>query len=94
LQDPDLERDFPKRWPASVSIATQAGKVFETHVDYPKGDPENPLTWEELIQKFNDLTAPVFEVSARHRIVDLVRNLEAEGDLKRLTKLLARNDKE
>ena len=24
------------------------GKQFEKHVRFPKGDPENPLTWQEL----------------------------------------------
>ncbi len=91
-QDPDLDKVFPNQWPASVSIATKAGEVFKAHIDYPKGDPENPLTWEQLIQKFNDLTAPVFEESVRVQIVDLVRNLEAEGDPERLTKLLAKEN--
>jgi len=63
---------------------------FETCVDYPKGDPENPLTWDELIRKFKDLTAPTFEEPVKLEIVDLVKNLEAERTLERLTKLLAR----
>jgi len=80
------------QWPASVSIVTKAGEVFKTRIDHPKGDPENPLTWEELIDKFNELTDPVFEESVRLRIVDLVRKLESEGDLERLTRLLAKKD--
>jgi 2-methylcitrate dehydratase PrpD len=69
---------------------TKAGEVLKTRIDYPKGDPENPLTWDELIAKFQDLTAPVFDESAKGQIVDLVRSLEREGDLERLAKLLAR----
>jgi len=93
VQDPELDKAFPNQWPASVSIATKAGEVFKAHIDYPTGDPENPLTWEQLIQKFKDLTAPIFEKSVGLQIVDLVRNLEAEGDLRRLMKLLAKEDK-
>jgi hypothetical protein len=29
-------------------------------VRFPKGDPENPLSWEELIEKYRGLTAPVW----------------------------------
>jgi len=87
--DPGLEKDFPARWPASVSVKTKAGEVFKTRVDYPKGDPENPLSWEELIGKFKDLTAPVFDESVKDQIVDLVRGLESKKDLERLTRLLA-----
>lgn len=86
--DPELDKVFPSRWPASVSLVTKAGKVFTVHVDYPKGDPENPLTWDELIQKFNDLSAPVFQKSTRDRIVDLVRALDAQPDIERLAGLL------
>jgi len=89
VHDPELEKDFPARWPASVSVATKSGEVFKTRVDHPKGDPENPLSWEELIRKFKDLTAPVFEEPVKDHIVDLVRGLESEKDLERLTRLLA-----
>ncbi|MBN1104358.1 MAG: MmgE/PrpD family protein [Deltaproteobacteria bacterium] len=92
VHDPDLEKDFPKRWPASVSIVTRSGEEFKTHIDYPKGDPENPLTWEELIRKFKDLSAPIFEESVRIQIVDRVRGLEAERDLERLAGLLPGRD--
>jgi 2-methylcitrate dehydratase PrpD len=88
VHDPELEKVFPIQWPASVAIVTNAGEVLRTRIDYPKGDPENPLTWEELIAKFQDLTAPVFDESVKGRIVDLVRSLEGEGDLDRLTELL------
>lgn len=89
VYDPGLEKDFPARWPASVSVVTKAGEVFKTRVEYPKGDPENPLSWEELIRKFKDLTAPVFEEPVKERIVEVVRGLESEKNLKRLTRLLA-----
>ena len=90
VKDPELDKDFPKRWRASVSIVTKGGEEFEIHIDHPKGDPENSLTWEELIQKFKDLTAPIFEESVRLQIIDLVRVLEVERDLERLTRLLGR----
>jgi 2-methylcitrate dehydratase PrpD len=93
VEDPELDKVFPKRWPASVSVVTKGGHEFKTRIDYPKGDPENPLTWEELIQKFKDLTAPIFEESVQLQIVDLVRALEVERGLERLTRLLARRDK-
>lgn len=92
VHDPELDKVFPMRWPASVSIATRTGKVLKTRIDYPKGDPENPLTWEELIDKFNELTDPVFHESVKRRIVDRVRSLEREGNLDRLTTLLPKKE--
>lgn len=92
VHDPELDKVFPMRWPATVTIVTKAGEVLETRIEHPKGDPENPLTWDELNAKFKDLTAPVFKESVRGRIVDRVRSLEREGNLDRLTTLLLRKE--
>lgn len=42
---------FPGRQTAEVRVCT-AGKVYTERVDYPKGEPENPLTAQELKQRF------------------------------------------
>jgi len=89
VHDSELDKVFPKRWPASVTIVTRGGEVLKTHIDYPKGDPENPLTWDELIRKFYDLTAPIYGETLQRQIVERVRALEGEKGLERLTGLLA-----
>ena len=71
----DLEKEFPKKWPARVEIETSKG-TFSDRIDYPKGDPENPLTWEEIISKFNYVTAPVYAENQQQLIVSEVRKLE------------------
>ena len=60
VEDPQLDKDFPKKWPATVAITKTDGKTFSTSIEYPKGDPENPLSWDELIAKFQNLTVPVY----------------------------------
>ena len=40
-----------------VEIKTNNGETFCNEVDVPKGDPENPLSREELLQKFRDCLA-------------------------------------
>ncbi len=44
VEDPELEMAFPRQWPASVELVTEDRRRFSIRVDYPKGDPENPLT--------------------------------------------------
>lgn len=80
-KDPALDREFPRKWPASVKLVTQKGETFSTWIDYPKGDPENPLTWSELTEKFHDLTAPVYDLKTRTAIVDTVRSLNTTDAL-------------
>ena len=89
VADPELDKVYPRKWPASVEIITKAGEKLSARIDYPKGDPENPLSWEELIQKFNRLSAPVFSEGRRAEIISRVRSLEAEPSISSLISLLA-----
>jgi 2-methylcitrate dehydratase PrpD len=77
VRDPEIEPEFPRKWPAKVEIRTRDGRRLRAAVEYPKGDPENPLSWEELIEKFQRLTAVVYGAAQRERIVAQVRALES-----------------
>ncbi len=55
VKDPRIEENFPKEWAARVSIETETGQRWEKFVRYPKGDPENPFTWDEMATKFQTL---------------------------------------
>ena len=56
VKDPRIEETFPKEWPARVVIELESGQRYEKFVRYPKGDPENPLSWDEMETKFRALT--------------------------------------
>jgi 2-methylcitrate dehydratase PrpD len=88
VSDEDIEKEFPKKWPARAMITTRSGKRFSTKIEYPKGDPENPLTWQELIDKFTGLAAPVYSNERISEIIAAVRALENDDKLKHLFKLL------
>jgi 2-methylcitrate dehydratase PrpD len=92
VKDPELEKEFPKKWPASVTLQTKDGKTYLTRIDFPKGDPENPLTWDELIDKFRNLIAPVFFDARQNEIIVRVRSLEKEKDLKTFSMLLLKDE--
>ncbi len=92
VKDPELEKEFPKKWPASVTLRTKDGKTYSTRIDFPKGDPENALTWDELIDKFRNLIAPVFFEARQNEIIEKVRSLEKEEDLKAFSMLLLKDE--
>ena len=92
VKDAELEKEFPKKWPASVALQTKDGKTYSTRIDFPKGDPENPLTWDELIDKFRNLIAPVFFETRQNEIIGRVRSLEQEQDLKAFSILLLKDE--
>ena len=91
VEDPKLERDYPKKWPASVNLSTKGGQQYHTKIEFPKGDPENPLTWDELIHKFKSLISPVFSDERGAEIISYVRGIESAKNLKDLSRLLSKS---
>ena len=89
VEDSELDRVFPKQWPASVQIETEDGRRFSTRIDYPKGDPENPLTQEEVVSKFEDLTSAIYSEEKRQKIISRVRALEQAKNMKEFCQLFA-----
>ena len=91
VEDPELEIDYPQKWPASVTLSTKGGQQYHTKIEFPKGDPENPLTWDELIQKFKSLISPVFTEERGAEIIRYIRGIESAKNLKDLSKLLSKS---
>jgi 2-methylcitrate dehydratase PrpD len=69
MRDPSIEHTFPKEWPARVRIQLCNGKTHEKFVRHPKGDPENPLSWSELADKFRALAGRVLPADRCDRII-------------------------
>ena len=88
VEDLELEKVFPKQWPATAEVKTKDGRTFSTRIDYPKGDPENPLSWDELIEKFNGLTSSIYSKARREKFIEQVRRIEGIGNLKQWTSIL------
>ena len=49
--------NYPKSWGSAVKVETTAGKIIETSRKDCKGDPELPLSNDEMISKANSLMA-------------------------------------
>ena len=63
--DPDIEKLFPELQRVIVRIHTIDGREFTQQLDYPKGDPRNPLTDREIEEKFEALAEPVMSREAQ-----------------------------
>ncbi len=57
--DPALDLAFPEAMPATVTLILTDGRQLETRVDYPAGEPESPLSREEILARFIDLASPL-----------------------------------
>ena len=81
VADPEIERVFPKLQRVAVTIETTDGRKLSKELDYPKGDPRNPLSDEEIEEKFDALASPILSESARARVKDAVWNLETQPSI-------------
>jgi 2-methylcitrate dehydratase PrpD len=86
--DPAAEAMYPKAYPSTLIAELNDGKILEAHVDYPKGDPENPATKEEIVSKFHSLTGACLDKETREKIIDTVEHLEELEDISELADLL------
>ena len=56
-------------------------------MDYPKGDPRNPLTDREVETKFDALAAPVLSEARRQQLKDAVWGADELGTITELMQL-------
>lgn len=64
------------RLPQTVSILLTDGASLEARCLHPRGRPENPVTFADLIDKFDRCAGRVASFEQRQRIVDIVGRLE------------------
>jgi 2-methylcitrate dehydratase PrpD len=86
--DPELDRMFPDKTAIRVTLRTSRGH-FDTMVKSPKGDPENPMSDEELAEKFHWLTDGVLREERSQELKKAIDHLEQLENVRQLTELLA-----
>jgi 2-methylcitrate dehydratase PrpD len=88
-KDMRIEKNFPVEWPARVEIHLANGTKFEKFVRFPKGDPKNPLSWEELSAKFRSLAMRVLPRERSEQIIKSVSEINSSAALPKIWKLAA-----
>lgn len=84
VADPEIEALFPQLQRVHVTIRTTDGRELTRQVDYPKGDPRNPLTDQEIEEKFDALAGPVLPPGGPARVKEMVWKLDQLGSITEL----------
>ncbi|MEZ5817965.1 MAG: MmgE/PrpD family protein [Hyphomicrobiaceae bacterium] len=87
----ELTAQYPTKFPARVTVTLKDGRKFTSQRDFPKGDPQDPLTPAEIGAKFLDNAAARYSPSEATELARLVRALPELGDTKPLWSLLVRS---
>lgn len=82
--DADLDASFPGQRGARVTVRLDDGSIRESVRPTRKGDPDLPLTDEELSGKYRELVAPHLGDAATEALEDALWSIEDRSDLRGL----------
>ncbi len=88
VADPEIEKVFPALQRVIVDIVTNDGATFTKRLDYPKGDPRNPLTDQEVEEKFAALAEGILSSGSQKKVKDAIWNLEKIASVSKLMALM------
>jgi len=68
----EFEAMFPAKQPSKVVVKTTDGKTYSEYLEYPKGDPREPMTMDDLEAKFNALSDGLLKPERQTEIKDMI----------------------
>jgi 2-methylcitrate dehydratase PrpD len=89
---PDAERAGNNRMTTILDVKLSDGRTLSGRADFARGSPQEPMSFDDVADKFRDCAAFAGWPDDRARtIVATVRNLEDMADVRALTALCARS---
>jgi 2-methylcitrate dehydratase PrpD len=61
-------------------------------MDYPMGDPRNPMTPEQMEAKFDALSAPFLSARSQRRVKDAIEHAEDARTIRELMETFVADD--
>jgi len=88
VKDDELDALYDEKWPAIVEVQTKNGRHLSARRDIMKGEPEDPVSDEQLRRKFDSLATDAVSVERAERIWQTAFRLEELKSLSELAGLL------
>ncbi len=80
IADPILSKGYPNQRAAQIEVELNDGKIHQHFQPFRKGDPEMPLTDDEVNDKFLELAMPVIGDPAARELLAALWQLEKRPD--------------
>ncbi len=83
----EFEKMFPEKQPSKVVVKTKDGQLYSEYREYPKGDPREPMTMEDLDNKFQALAAGIMNGDKMAEVKQTILNcdtMDARGFMQAL----------
>lgn len=84
VTDPEINKKIQQDascWANRLEIQLTDHRILVESTDYPPGDSHVPLTWQQAVEKFYNLTFPVLGETSAERLADNVSRLEKMSDM-------------
>jgi 2-methylcitrate dehydratase PrpD len=95
---PCIHFEHPAQWGhgavdllTEIVIRLDSGEVYAHTVSVPKGEPENPMSQDELIAKFRQLSSSVFEGKKIDELLEIIEGLDETDGLEKFFEILRRS---
>ena len=82
FEDTELTNQFPQTVPARVVVHTR-DNTYTKLVKHPEGDPDNPMQWQAIENKFRILSQPYQDSFDVDKVIRTIKNIE-DGTIKAL----------
>lgn len=82
--DAELDADFrqnPDRWSVWLMVTDRTGRCHRQFIEYPKGDPQNPMTYAETEEKVRSLANPVLSKQVTANLLQTIAGLDSLQDV-------------
>ena len=93
VADSEVDALLPDIFGGRVEVKTKDGRRFQAFKRYPKGEPENPLSEEELVEKFRRLVTGVIGANKAEELAMLFERLEKLDNIEELVEKIRYLDK-
>jgi 2-methylcitrate dehydratase PrpD len=87
--DDEFERRYPEHYSCSVTVTMKDGAEYTSVVDDPKGDYRNPVTQQELEDKFRNLARRELDEGRVEQVISFVMNVQDTDDVGGLFSLIS-----
>ncbi len=92
-EDAEIQKHYPEKRTTIVEITDKRGETFSSTVDYAKGDPLNPMSDDDIREKFKDVTHTLLEDKQQEEIMNWIMNEEpTKKTLRNLMAMLSVNE--
>ena len=73
---------------ARVAVKMKDGAIYRGFSEAPKGDPANPMSFDEIEEKFRNIAQLAISKKNIELVIDLIKNFERLSNIEELVALL------